>query len=105
MRSGLVSVDDDGDLSLVDRLTRLANLPGRELGIRDILLGEPDRAELEWEDFEHVAESRDHVEKLLRGALEAGETGVNILLHGPPGTGKTEFCRTVAARLGVPCSA
>ena len=102
VRSGLVSVDDDGDLSLVDRLARLANLPGRDLGIRDILLGEPDRAELKWEDFEHVAEGRDHVEKLLRGALRAGATGVNVLLHGPPGTGKTEFCRTVAARLGVP---
>ena len=102
VRSGLVSVDDDGDLSLADRLTRLANLPGRELGIRDILLGEPDRAELEWEDFDHVAEGRDHVERLLRGALRARETGVNILLHGPPGTGKTEFCRTMAARLDVP---
>ena len=54
VRSGLVTVDDDGDLSLVDRLTRLANLPGRELGIRDILLGEPDQAELEWADFDHV---------------------------------------------------
>ena len=102
VRSGLVAVDDDGDLSTADRLTRLANLPGKELGIRDILLGEPDRAELEWTDFDHVAESRDHVENLLRGALRAGETGVNILLHGPPGTGKTEFCRTLAARLGVP---
>ena len=102
VRSGLVSVDDDGDLALADRLTRFANLPGRELGIREILLGEPDRAELEWADFDHIAESRDHVEKLLRGAQRAGETGVNILLHGPPGTGKTEFCRTIAARLGVP---
>ena len=102
VRSGLVSVDDAGDLTLVDRLTRLANLPGRQLEIRDILLGEPDRAELAWTDFDHVAESRDHVEKLLRGALQAGQTGVNILLHGPPGTGKTEFCRTMAARLGVP---
>ena len=102
VRSGLVSVDDDGDLSLVERLTRLANLPGKDLGIRDILLGEPDRAELEWADFDHVAESRDHAENLLRGALRAGESGVNILLHGPAGTGKTEFCRTVAARLGVP---
>ena len=87
VRSDLVSVDDDGDLSLVDRLAWLANFPGRELGIRDILLGEPDRAELEWSDFEHVAESRDHVEKLLREALRAGEVGVNILLHGPSGTG------------------
>ena len=102
VRSGLVTVDDDGDLSLVDRLTRLANLPGRELGIRDILLGEPDQAELEWADFDHVTEGRDHAEKLLRGALRAGETGVNILLYGPPGTGKTEFCRTMAARLRIP---
>ncbi len=102
VRSGLVSVDDNGSSSLVNRLTRLANLPGRELGIRDILLGEPNRAELEWQDFDHVTEGRDHVGNLLRGALRAGETGVNILLHGPPGTGKTEFCRTVAARLGVP---
>ena len=102
VRSGLVSVDDDGDLSLVERLSRLANLPGKDLGIRNILLGEPDRAELEWSDFDHVAESRDHVENLLREALRIGETGVNILLHGPSGTGKTEFCRTMAARLGVP---
>ena len=25
----------------------------------------------------------------------------NVLLHGPPGTGKTEFCKTLAERLGV----
>ena len=102
VRSGLVSVDDDGEISLAERLIRLANLPGKDLDIRGILLGEPDRAELEWSDFDHVAENRDYAEKLLRGALRAGETGVNILLHGPPGTGKTEFCRTMAARLGTP---
>ncbi len=102
VRSGLVSVEDDGELSLVGRLMQLANLPAGKLGTRDILLGEPDRADLEWQDFDHVAEGRDHIEDLLHGALQAGATGVNILLHGPPGTGKTEFCRTVAARLGVP---
>ena len=36
-----------------------------------------------------------------RTVLRAGAKGVNILVHGEPGTGKTEFCRTLARRLGV----
>lgn len=56
---------------------------------------------MEWIDFSHVADARDHIEKLLRGALASAGTGVNILLYGPPGTGKTEFCKVLAARLGA----
>ena len=101
LRSGLVSVDNDGDLSLPGRLNRLALVPGNELEVKDLLLGKPDPAELEWSDFDHVTHDRDHVEKLVKGALAVGEAGVNILLYGPPGTGKTQFCRTLAERLGI----
>ena len=48
-----------------------------------------------------MAEGRDHIEKLIKGALSTGTPGVNILVCGPPGTGKTEFCKTLAARLGT----
>ena len=101
VRSGLVEVDYDGDVSLAKRLHRLALVSDRHVDVKDLLLGTPDRAELGWADFEHVAGDRDHVAKLLEGALRTGEPGVNILLYGPPGTGKTQFCRTVAERLGV----
>ena len=101
VRSGLVEVDYDGDLSLAKRLHRLALVSDRRVDVRDLLLGTPARAELGWADFEHVAGDRDHVAKLLEGALRTGEAGVNVLLYGPPGTGKTQFCRTVAERLGA----
>jgi len=102
VRSGLVVIDDDGDLSLARRLIRLATVPGKKLDVQALLLGKPGRAELEWSDFDHLAADRDHVETLLKGALRAGEKGVNVFFHGPPGTGKTQFCRTLADRLGVP---
>jgi len=35
-----------------------------------------------WEDFEHLGAGRDFAFRLLRGALERQEKGVNILLHG-----------------------
>ncbi len=101
LRSGLISVDSDGDVNLMDRLHRLAISPG-EAGLdpTHLLLGTPTQSELEWPDFDHLARDRDHVEGLLKGALRSGAAGVNILLYGPPGTGKTEFCKVLANRLG-----
>ena len=102
VRSGLVSVDDDGDFKLLQRLLRLVHAPARSgADVRQLLFDRAPATELEWSDFDHVATRRDHVERLIAGALEAGKRGVNVLLYGPPGTGKTQFCRTLAHRLGV----
>ena len=102
VRSGLVTVDDDGDLGIVARLRRLATAPGSDgLGVNRLLLDAAPASELQWSDFDHVAEGRDHIERLIQGALQSGVPGVNILLYGPPGTGKTEFCKVLAERLGA----
>ena len=102
VRKGLVHVDEDGDIGIVDRLKRLAFATAdatRDVG--QLLFGAAPPGDLLWSDFDHVAEGRDHVERLIEGALKANATGVNVLLYGPPGTGKTQFCRTLAVRLGV----
>ena len=101
IRSGLVQVEDDQDVSCVGRLHRLVSEVDDHADVRELLLGDTRESDLEWSDFDHLAQSRDDVECMLRGALERGVRGVNILVHGPPGTGKTEFCRVLARRLGV----
>ena len=58
-----------------------------------LLLDEAGAGELHWSDFDHVAGDRDHLERILSGALRSERRGVNVLVHGPPGTGKTEFCK------------
>ena len=102
VRSGLVSIDSDGDLTLVGRLHRLATIPGdSSVDVTHLLLGTASASDLEWSDFDHVGADRDHVERLMNGALDSGASGVNVLLYGPPGTGKTQFCKVLAERLGV----
>ena len=101
--SGLVSIDDEGQVSLISQLARLHWLPkvaGSD--VRRLLLGEAGPTELRWSDFDHVAGDRDCLERILNGALRTGQKGVNVLVYGPPGTGKTEFCKTLAARLKAP---
>ena len=102
VKSGLAYVDNDGDIEIVKRLLRLVSSPSDSgLDVCRLLLDAAVPGELEWSDFDHVEEDRDHIEKLIKGALSTGTPGVNILVCGPPGTGKTEFCKTLAARLGT----
>ena len=102
VRTGLVSVDHDGDIKFIGRLKRLVHgAGGTELAPQRLLLDAAAAGELEWSDFDHIAHARDHVEGLFRGALQARAPGVNVLVYGPPGTGKTQFCRSLATRLGV----
>ena len=101
VRSGLVFVDDDQDISSLERLRPMVWGGGRQKDVRRLLLGATRPTELEWSDFDHLGQQRSDVEDLLRGALETGKRGVNVLIHGPPGTGKTEFCRVLAKRMGV----
>ncbi|MDE3000456.1 MAG: AAA family ATPase [Gemmatimonadota bacterium] len=69
------------------------------------LVGEPCSAQLGSDDFAHVVE-RDAVQRVMNAAMSkrhAGTqvTGVNILLVGRAGTGKTEFAKTVASASGT----
>ncbi|MXW38124.1 MAG: AAA family ATPase [Acidobacteria bacterium] len=67
----------------------------------------PAKAELPWKAFAHLGPEAEDVRRLLTAALgvrrdkAADSSAITFLAYGPPGCGKTEFCRTLAAETGA----
>jgi len=66
----------------------------------DALTGPALVARLPIRSFEHVS-GVDLAVALLRGALAEKTPGVVVAIHGPPGTGKTELAKSLAAEAGA----
>lgn len=53
------------------------------------------------DDFTHVKPAFDNIARLLRTRLGERRSGTNLLLHGAPGTGKSQLCRALAQAVGA----
>lgn len=99
---GLIDIDSRGTPEASDIAKTFYSTPFKsEDEVRRFLIGTPAKPTLDMIDFAHIPQAGILL-KLLTSSL-AGETaGINILLYGVSGTGKSAFATYLARRLGLP---
>ena len=56
---------------------------------------------LNLDNFSYLSKDSDALRSYLRFAIDGKAIGVNVLMHGKPGVGKTEYVQALAAELGA----
>ncbi len=107
VRCGLLSVEPGSTHSLLRRIDLLSESFSDRLmspvsSPEDFLLGAVKPGKLPTlgvGDYRHIQRQYSLTEQYLRNVLDQKKPGVNILIHGDPGTGKSELVRLLARQL------
>lgn len=109
-KTGLVVLDRNHRNSLGRKLDLLSNSFGDRLiaesgspldWLKDMIRQSP-YPELTIKNYEHLEDTLTCLIPYLRHVNSSKRKGVNLLVHGAPGTGKTQLVRTLAVELACP---
>jgi len=107
LQSGLIAVKIGFSGTLHDKLSLLSRgfadamfVPrSNPLDLLRGVIGKAEKGHLKLPDYAHVQPMLGNALHYLRHALAAGSGGVNLLIYGQPGTGKSQLVRTLANAL------
>ncbi len=101
IHSGLLVIDSsDGEVYLNRRVRHALDSNVKSIAkLKNTLLGKPHRGNMNL-DFSHVRSEYDYIKCLIDQSVKQEVTGINILIYGPTGTGKTEMVKQIVTSLG-----
>lgn len=106
--SGVLRLSKNGNAHLRSKLNLLRGLgdilqeqQSDELGMVGDYFVMANTSLLNVGDYQHISDDYGLISKYLSKTATAGVSGVNILIHGRPGTGKSELVKTLADDLAL----
>lgn len=107
-RSGLLTVDRRGVNELRHRLDMISNNFSELIAetesdpmifLKDVIIkSEP--AKLSLDDYPHIVSEISVLKPYLKKSVSTASPGVNIFIHGMPGTGKSQLAKVIAKEVG-----
>lgn len=68
----------------------------------NLIIGKPEKSKLTLKDYRHLEKEMDKVTKILSCSVKQKKKGVNILLYGDVGSGKSEGAKLIANTVKIP---
>ena len=105
-QSGLVNIEkccyEDAKFMLMDGIEEAMFAEHNTVNdLMSCFLVPSSRSRLSMEDYPHAKQHIEVMQSIISSALRNEEKGVNILMYGTPGTGKTELVKVLAEKLDL----